>query len=154
MVELGIFNALAIFLQPLSILWCSTILFCTSELYSLVLLLVIDDYGNLAFVSHIYNPVEQEVMAGQFHVHNHPGVLKKINMSRNILQRYLLIRIYRGANNGSQHALEKNIYFIMWVSPHFQFFYFSIFWMKDQKDKWCRFIFTAAFVHIYQGCQY
>ncbi len=29
-------------------------------------------------VPHIYNPVEQEVMAEQFHVHNHPGVLKKI----------------------------------------------------------------------------
>ncbi len=26
--------------------------------------------------------------------------------------------------------------------------------MKDQKDKQCRFIFTAAFAHIYQGCQY
>ncbi len=27
-------------------------------------------------VPHIYNPVEQEVMAGQFHAHSHPGVLK------------------------------------------------------------------------------
>ncbi len=27
---------------------------------------------------HIYNPVEQEVMAGQFHAPSHPGVLKKI----------------------------------------------------------------------------
>ncbi len=26
--------------------------------------------------------------------------------------------------------------------------------MKDQKDKWCSFIFTAAFAHIYQECQY
>ncbi len=28
-------------------------------------------------VPHIYNPVEQ-VMAGQFHVPSHPGVLKKM----------------------------------------------------------------------------
>ncbi len=28
-------------------------------------------------VPHIYNPVEQEVMAGQFHAPSHPGVLKK-----------------------------------------------------------------------------
>ncbi len=35
-----------------------------------------DDEGNLAFVPHIYNPVEQEVMAGQFHAPSHPGVLK------------------------------------------------------------------------------
>ncbi len=27
-------------------------------------------------VPHIYNPVEQEVMAGQFHAPSHPGVLK------------------------------------------------------------------------------
>ncbi len=39
-------------------------------------------------VPHIYNHVEQEVMAEQFHVHNHPGVLKNVNMNRNILQRY------------------------------------------------------------------
>jgi len=25
--------------------------------------------------------------------------------------------------------------------------------MKDQKDEQCRFIFTAMFDHIYQGCQ-
>ncbi len=38
----------------------------------------------------MYNPVEQEVMAGQFHAPSHPGVLfkKKKNMNRNILQRY------------------------------------------------------------------
>ncbi len=49
--EMGIFNALTQFLQPLYILWCSKILFCTSELYSYVFLIVMDD--------HIYNPVEQ-----------------------------------------------------------------------------------------------
>ncbi len=39
--------------------------------------------------SHIYNHVEQEVMAGQFHAPSHPGVLKKnVNMNGNILQRY------------------------------------------------------------------
>ncbi len=30
----------------------------------------------------------------------------------------------------------------------------NFFEMKDKKDKQCRFIFTAAFGHIYQGCQY
>ncbi len=37
----------------------------------------------------------------------------------------LLIRISRGANNCGQHALEKNIYFTMRFSPHFQLFYFN-----------------------------
>ncbi len=74
--EMGIFNALTRFLQPLYILWCSKILFCTSELYSYVFLIVMDD--------HIYNPVEQKVMAGQFHAHSQPGVLKHVNMNVNI----------------------------------------------------------------------
>ncbi len=47
-----------------------------------------DDKGNLTFVFLIYNPVEQKVMAGQFHAPSHPGVLKKLNMNGNILQRY------------------------------------------------------------------
>ncbi len=37
----------------------------------------------------------------------------------------LLIRISRGANNCVQQSLEKNIYFIMRFSPHFQLFYFN-----------------------------
>ncbi len=37
----------------------------------------------------------------------------------------LLIRISRGADNCGQHSLEKNIYFIMRFSPHFQLFYFN-----------------------------
>ncbi len=37
----------------------------------------------------------------------------------------LLIRISRGANNCGQHSLEKNSYFIMRFSPHFQLFYFN-----------------------------
>ncbi len=37
----------------------------------------------------------------------------------------LLTRISRGANNCGQHSLEKNIYFIMRFSPHFQLFYFN-----------------------------
>ncbi len=37
----------------------------------------------------------------------------------------LLIIISRGANNCGQHSLEKNIYFIMRFSPHFQLFYFN-----------------------------
>ncbi len=68
--------------------------------------------------SYIYNPVEQEVMAGQFHASSHPGVLKNVNMNG----KYLLIRISRGANNCGQHSLEKNIFFIMRFSPHFQMF--------------------------------
>ncbi len=67
----------------------------------------------------------------------------------------LLTRISRGANNCGQHSLEKNIYFIMRFSPHFQLFYFNdrlefcefIEW-KIKKDKQRRFIFTAAFAHI------
>ncbi len=39
-------------------------------------------------VPHIYNPVEQKVMAGQFHAPSHPGVLNNLNMNGNILQRY------------------------------------------------------------------
>ncbi len=35
-----------------------------------------------------YFSVKQEDMAGQFHLHNHPGVLKIVNMNGNILQRY------------------------------------------------------------------
>ncbi len=60
-------------------------------------------------------------MAGQFHGPSHPGVLKNVNMNGNILQRYFT----RGANNCGQHSLEKNIYFIMRFSPHFQLFYFN-----------------------------
>ncbi len=37
----------------------------------------------------------------------------------------LLISISRGANNCGQHALEKNIYFIMRFSPHSQLFCFN-----------------------------
>ncbi len=33
--------------------------------------------------------------------------------------------ISRGANNCGQHSLEKNNYFIMRFSPHFQLFYFN-----------------------------
>ncbi len=68
----------------------------------------------------IYNSVEQKVMAGQFHAPSHPGVRMGIYF-RDIL----LIRISRGANNCGQHSLEKNIYFIMRFSPHFQLFYFN-----------------------------
>ncbi len=49
----------------------------------------------------------------------------------------------------------------MRFSPHFQLFYLNaglefceFIWMKDQKDKQHRLIFTAAFAHIYQGCHY
>ncbi len=36
----------------------------------------------------IYISVKQEAMAGSLHVHNHPGVLKIVNMNGNILLRY------------------------------------------------------------------
>ncbi len=39
-------------------------------------------------VPHIYNHVEQEVMAERFHAPSHPGVLKNVNMNGNKLQRY------------------------------------------------------------------
>ncbi len=76
-------------------------------------------------VPHIYNPVEQKVMAGQFHAPSHPGVLKNVNMNGNILQRYFTHKNSRGGNNCGQHSLEKNIYFIMRFSPQFQLFYFN-----------------------------
>ncbi len=76
-------------------------------------------------VPHIYNPVEQKVMAGQFHAPSHPGVLKNVNMNGIYFRDILLIRISRGANNCGQHSLAKNIYFIMRFSPHSQLFYFN-----------------------------
>ncbi len=76
-------------------------------------------------VPHIYNPVEQEVMAGQFHAPSHPGVLKNLNMNGIYFRDILLTRISRGANNCGQHPLEKSSYVIMRFSPHFQLFYFN-----------------------------
>ncbi len=65
-------------------------------------------------------------MAGQFHAPSHPGVLKNVNMNGNILQRYFTHKNFQGfANNCGQHPLEKNSYFIMRFSPHFQLFYFN-----------------------------
>ncbi len=64
-------------------------------------------------------------MAGQFHAPSHPGVLKNVNMNGNYFRDILLTRISRGANNCGQHPLEKNSYFIMRFSPHFQLFYFN-----------------------------
>ncbi len=50
-----------------------------------------DDYGNLGFVfPPIYISVKHEALAGIFsHFHNHPEVLKVVNMNGNILQRYI-----------------------------------------------------------------
>ncbi len=42
-------------------------------------------------VPHVYNPVEQEIMPGQFHASRQPGVLKNVNMNENILQRYTIL---------------------------------------------------------------
>jgi len=38
--------------------------------------------------------VKQEVMTGQLHVPSHPGVLKKVNINGNILQRYFTRKIF------------------------------------------------------------
>ncbi len=76
-------------------------------------------------VPYIYNPVEQEVMAGLFHAPSHPGVLIFFIWMGKYFRDILLRRISRGANNCGQHSLEKNIYFIMRFSPHFQLFYFN-----------------------------
>ncbi len=66
--------------------------------------------------------------------------------------------ISRGANNCGQHALEKKHLFHHEIFSPFSIvllqLFLWIFWMKDQKHKRCRFIFTADFAHIYQGCQY
>ncbi len=50
---------------------------------------------------------------------------KHLNMNGIYFRDILLTRISRGANNCGQHPLEKNIYFIMRFSPHFQLFYFN-----------------------------
>ncbi len=48
-------------------------------------------------------------MAGSFFVHNHPGVLKIVNINGIYFRDILLIRISRGANNCVQHVFEKKI---------------------------------------------
>ncbi len=59
--------------------------------------------GTLCFVfPPIYISDKQKAMAGQFHVHNHPGVLK-------IVKIFLLIIIFSGANNCVQRVFEKII---------------------------------------------
>jgi len=40
----------------------------------------------------LISPVKQKVIAGQFHVPSHPGVLKKINIKGNLLQRYFSLK--------------------------------------------------------------
>jgi len=44
-------------------------------------------HADLCASSYI-NSLKQEVIAGQFHVPNHPDVLKKFNINGNVLQRY------------------------------------------------------------------
>ncbi len=82
--------------------------------------------------------VKQETMAGYFNVHNHPGVLKIVNMNGN--RDILLTRISRGANNCAQRAFEKKIIF-NYFSPHFKFvlsnerlYFCYLKKIKDQKD--------------------
>ncbi len=40
----------------------------------------------------IYISVNQKDMAGKFHAHNHPGMIKIVNMNGNILQRYFTFK--------------------------------------------------------------
>jgi len=62
---MGIFTALTLFLNHFTNLWSSIIFYCTSEIYSLFFLIVMDDSGNLGFVSPpIYISVKQEAIAG------------------------------------------------------------------------------------------
>ncbi len=63
--------------------------------------------GIWSLCSSYYNPVEQKVMAGQFHAPSHPGVLKKLNMNGIYFRDILLTRISRGANNCGQHPWRK-----------------------------------------------
>jgi len=72
--------------------------------------------------THIYTPVKQEVLTGQFPCH--PGALKKgINeCNSEIFYIYLFIftryiRISRCVNNYGQHALEKSIFTHMIYPP-------------------------------------
>jgi len=59
----------------------------------------------LAFVfPHILTPVKQEVMAGQFHVPSHPGVLKKVNINGNIKKMNI---------NGSYFTVNKQLLSLM-----------------------------------------
>ncbi len=49
--------------------------------------------------------VKQDAIAGYFNIHNHPGLLKIVNMNGN--RDILLIRTSRGANNCAQRVFEK-----------------------------------------------
>ncbi len=75
-------------------------------------------------VPHIYNPVEQEVMAGQFHAPSHPGVLKHVNMNGNTseifhLQEFLGVPIIMANIHWRKTCISQ------WFFPHFQLFYFN-----------------------------
>ncbi len=56
-------------------------------------------------------------MAGSFHVHNHTGVLKIVNVNGIYFRDILLLIISRGANSCVQCVFEKNIYFMMIFPP-------------------------------------
>ncbi len=46
------------------------------------------DWKFLIVFPPIYISMKQEALSVKFHVHNHTGVLKIVNMNGNILQRY------------------------------------------------------------------
>ncbi len=160
---MGILNALAIYLQPPSNLWNSIIFCCTSELNSLVLLLVLDDWGNLGFpppLLFLFLWNRKPWLDNFMLLVTLVCTFFFLNMNANIHQRYFTHKNFRGANNCGQHALEKNIFNNVSFPPlpiillQWKVRILWILWMKDKIDKQCRFIFTAAFPHIYQGCQY
>ncbi len=112
---------------PTTNLWSSSLLFCTSEIYS-----VFSHWDrwliwNLVFdFPPIYISVKQEAWLDNFMFIITPECSKswicdESEYERNILQRYFTHKNSRGANNCVQHVFEKNIYFIMIFPPIFKF---------------------------------
>jgi len=93
--------------------------------------------------------VKQEVIAGQFLVPSHPGVLKNVNINGNVLQRYFSHKTSQGCQQlwpacfGEKHVFHNVIYF--------QFFCQFFEW-KIKRINNADLFFTASFDHIYQGC--
>ncbi len=70
--------------------------------------------------------MKHEALAGIFsHFHNHPEVLKVVNMNGNIFRDILLIIISKGTNNCVQHVFEKKTCISYVIIPHFQLSYFN-----------------------------
>jgi len=107
--------------------------------------------------------VKREVIAGQFYVPSHPGVLKNVNINGNVLQRYFS----HGRQFGLKCAGDRDVFGmpfskVLGTMMHSFFFLFRVghvlkdkidpgnfvpakFLMEDQKDKQFRFIFYCQF---------